>query len=67
MKQMISCSLSKQFVFSRLLTGEKSKSKQLREETSWIYKLIFKSIVCIYAASLFINSNINYLRPSEIP
>ena len=52
MKQMISCSLFKEFVFSHLLAGEKSKSKELREETSWIYKFIFKSVVSIYEATL---------------
>ena len=62
MKQMISCSLSKEFVFSRLLTGEKSK----REETSWIYKLIFK-VLYVFMKPVFVNSNTNCLRPNEIP
>ena len=64
-KQVILCSLSKEFVFSKLLTGEKSKNKQLREEISLIYKLIFDSIV--FAKPVFINSNTNCLRPREIP
>ena len=51
MKQIILCSLFKEFVFSKLLTGENSKNKYLREETSWTYKLIFKQY-CICEASL---------------
>ena len=53
MKQMISRSFPKEFAFPYLLTGEKSKSYLLGEATSWIYKLFFKSIVCISEASLY--------------
>ena len=47
MKQMISCSFSKEFFFSQFLTGEKSKSKYLREET------------IVFVKPVFINSNKN--------
>ena len=55
MKQTILCFLTKEFVFSCFLAGEKPKSKWLREETYWIYKLIFESIVFMKPVS--INSN----------
>ena len=49
------CSYGKNYflVFSRLLTGGKSKRKYPREETFGTYKLIFKNIACIYEASLY--------------
>ena len=64
MKQMILCSLSKKFVFSRLLTVEKSKSKSEKRNLLDI-KLVFESIVFMKPVS--INSNTNWLRPNEIP
>ena len=64
MKQAILCSLTKEFVFSRFTTREKSKSTLVREETYEIYKLIFESIVFMKPVS--INSNTICLRPSEI-
>ena len=45
---MIPCFLYKQFFFSKHLTGETSKTKQLRKETFQMYKCI-----CIYQASLY--------------
>ena len=41
------------------------KIKEQIVETYWIYKLIFESIVFMKPVS--INSNTNWLRPSEIP
>ena len=64
MKQVILYSLTKEFVFSRFTTREKSRSKLVRQETYEIYKLIFESIVFMKPVS--INSNPICLRPSEI-
>ena len=49
LKQVIPCFLYKQFFFSKHLTGESSKSEQLRKETFQVYKLKY----CIYQASLY--------------
>ena len=64
MKQTILCFLTKEFIFSCLLTGEKSKSKKLEEQTYWTYKSIFESTEFMKPVS--INSSTICLRPSEI-
>ena len=65
MKQMVLCSQSKEFVFSRLLTVEKSKNKIAERRNLLDIKLIFESIVFMKPVS--VNINKNCLRPSKIP
>ena len=65
MKQMVLCSLSKEFVFSHLLTVEKSKNKIAERRNLLDIKLIFESIVFMKPVS--VNINKNCLRPSKIP
>ena len=65
MKQMVLCSLSKEFVFSRLLTVEKSKNKIAERRNLLDIKLIFESIVFMKPVS--VNINKNCLRPSKTP
>ena len=52
MKQMVLCSLSKEFVFSRLLTVEKSKNKIAERRNLLDIKLIFESIVFMKPVSI---------------
>ena len=62
-KQMILCSLTKEFLFPSFGWGE--IERQLAERKNYcIYKLIFGSIV--FLKPVFINSNTICLRPSKI-
>ena len=49
---MVLCSLSKEFVFSRLLTVEKSKNKIAERRNLLDIKLIFESIVFMKPVSI---------------
>ena len=60
MKQIISCFLSKEFFFSEILTGDKSKSKILKKESEIDFYKYRK--YCIYHSSLF-----KQQRPNKIP